>query len=116
MPLPAITFDGELESLLTQAVRAGPNAAWPFEPDLANRIIGAVSDAVQPMLMAARSFAIITSPVCRAAIARLLRAQLADVPVLSFLEIPETKAVDVIAVIGGQSTAALPDASQIGDQ
>lgn len=117
MPLPAVTFDTELEALLTQAVRAGPNAVWPFEPELANRIISAVSDAVQPMLMAARSFAIITSPVCRAAIARLLRAQLTDVPVLSFLEIPETKAVDVIAVVGGQrAAAALPDASQTGDQ
>lgn len=117
MPLPAVTFDTGLEALLTQAVRAGPNAVWPFEPDLANRIIAAVSDAVQPMLMAARSFAIITSPMCRAAVARLLRAQLADVPVLSFLEIPETKAVDVIAVVGGQSAApALPDVPHNGDE
>ncbi len=116
MPMPAVTFDAELEGLLTQAVRAGPNAVWPFEPDLANRIIGAVGDAVQPMLMAARSFAIITSPVCRAAIARLLRAQLADVPVLSFLEIPETKNVEVIAVIGSQRAAtALPDTRDIQD-
>ncbi|MEY2927721.1 MAG: flagellar biosynthesis protein FlhA [Pseudomonadota bacterium] len=109
MPLPAITFDSELEGLLTHAVRAGPGATWPFEPELASRIVGAVHEAVQPMLVAARSFAIITSPVCRAAVARLLRAQLADVPVLSFLEIPETKAVDVIAVVGGKRlNPALP--------
>jgi flagellar biosynthesis protein FlhA len=102
MPLPAVTFDGGLESLLVQAVRAGPGAVWPFEPALASRIIDAVRDAVQPMLMTARSFAIITSPVCRAAVARLLRAHMADVPVLSFLEIPETKSVDVAAVVAGQ--------------
>jgi flagellar biosynthesis protein FlhA len=110
MPLPAITFAPELEGLLSQAVRSGPNATWPFEPELANRIIRAVSEAVQPLLMASRSFAIITSPTCRAAVARLLRAQLSDVPVLSFLEIPETKAVDIIAVVGGSSAqpAALP--------
>lgn len=111
MPLPAITFDSELESLLIQAVRAGPNAAWPFEPELARRIISAVNDAVQPLLLAARSFAVITSPICRAAVSRLLRAQLADVAVLSFLEIPETKTVDVIAVVGGRAMAALPDPS-----
>jgi flagellar biosynthesis protein FlhA len=110
MPLPAVTFDSELEALLTQAVRAGPNAAWPFEPELVRRIISAIGEAVQPMLLAARSFAIITSPTCRAAVSRLLRAQMADVPVLTFLEIPETKQVDVIAVVGGtQMTAALPD-------
>ena len=109
MPLPAITFDQELEALLNQAVRTGPGATWPFEPELASRIVQAVQEAVQPLLVAARSFAIITSPVCRAAVARLLRAQLADVPVLSFLEIPETKAVDVIAVVGGKRpTQALP--------
>ncbi len=104
MPLTALTFDSELEALLVQAVNAGPNASWPFEPKLAKRIIDTVGEAVQPMLLAARSFAIITSPLCRAAVARLLRAQLSDVPVLSFLEIPESKQVDVIAVVGGQST------------
>ncbi len=102
MPLPIITFDPELESLLTQSVRTGPNASWPFDPDLAARIVSAVSEAVQPQLMAARSFAIVTSPICRAALSRLLRAQLSEIPVLSFLEIPETKAVDVIAMIGAK--------------
>ena len=115
MPLPIITFDPELESLLTQSVRTGPNASWPFDPDLAARIVSAVSEAVQPQLMAARSFAIVTSPICRAALARLLRAQLAEVPVLSFLEIPETKTVDVIAVIGSPKQPAAisgPDSGQ----
>jgi flagellar biosynthesis protein FlhA len=111
MPLPAITFDSELEGLLIQAVRAGPGASWPFEPALAARIIAAVGDAVQPMLLSARNFAIITSPLCRAAVSRLIRAQLPDIAVLSFLEIPETKTVDVIAVVGSQpDTIALPGA------
>lgn len=101
MPLPAITFDSELESLLVQSVQSAPQASWPFEPELARRIIAVIDDAVQPMLVAARSFAIITSPLCRAAVGRLLRSQFSDVAVLSFLEIPETKKVDVIAVVGG---------------
>lgn len=106
MPLPIITFDPELESLLTQSVRTGPNASWPFDPDLAARIVSAVSEAVQPQLMAARSFAIVTSPICRAALSRLLRTQLSEIPVLSFLEIPESKNVDVIAMIGSQRPQA----------
>ncbi len=113
MPLPAITFDPELEALLTQAVRTGPQAAWPFEPELARRIIAAIGEAVQPLLLAARSFAVITSPLCRAAVSRLLRAQFADVAVLSFLEIPESKAVDIIATIGGkQSPVLISDSSE----
>jgi len=101
MPLPAITFDGALESLLVQSVQSAPQASWPFEPELARRIISVIDDAVQPMLVAARSFAVITSPLCRAAVGRLLRSQFSDVAVLSFLEIPENKKVDVIAVVGG---------------
>jgi flagellar biosynthesis protein FlhA len=100
MPLPIITFDPSLESLLTQAVRAAPNASWPFDPELAQRIIRAVSEAVEGPMLAARSFAIVTSPLCRAAISRLLKSQLPDIPVLSFLEIPEAKAIEVIATIG----------------
>jgi len=115
MPLPAITFDGDLESLLVQSVQSAPQASWPFEPELARRIISVIDDAVQPMLVAARSFAIITSPLCRAAVARLLRSQFSDVAVLSFLEIPETKKVDVIAVVGSAGRLPAPilsDANQ----
>ena len=61
-----------------------------------------IDDAVQPMLVAARSFAIITSPLCRAAVGRLLRSQFSDVAVLSFLEIPDGKGVEVVAVVGGE--------------
>ena len=78
MPLPVITFDPELEALLAQAVRAGPHALYPFEPALSNRLVAAVRDAVQPLLMAARSVAVITAPAIRPAVARLLRAQMAE--------------------------------------
>jgi hypothetical protein len=45
----------------------------------------------------------------------LLRAQYSDVAVLSFLEIPETKKVEVIAIVGGPGSLtepAAPDAPQ----
>lgn len=105
IPLPTVTFDGDLEGLLVQSVKAGPDAHWPFEPELAKRIVEAIGEAIEPLQMAARSCAIVTSPICRAAVARLLHTHFTDVPVLSFLEIPETKAVEVIAVISGREVA-----------
>lgn len=105
LPLPVITFDADLERLLAQSVAAGPGTAWPFDPELARRLISSVDEAAQPMLMDARSFAIVTSPACRPAVARLLRPHLPETPVLSFMEIPETKSVDVVAIVGG---AAVP--------
>ena len=107
MPLPVITLDAGLETLLTQAVRAGPNASHPFEPALANRIVVAVNSAAAPLVNGAMRFAIVTSPVARRALARLLRPHLPDVPVLSFLEIPDGKPVEVSAIVGGAPLAEI---------
>lgn len=114
MPLLAVTIDPELEALLNQSVRAAPEAAWPIEPELARRIVTAIGEVVEPSLLAARSFAVIVSPFCRPAMARLLRAQFTDVAVLSFLEIPEGKSVEIIATVGGRAgEAALPEPDSI---
>ena len=61
-----------------------------------------------PLLSQAQRFAIVTSPVARRALARLLAPHLRDVPVLSFLEIPDGKPVEVVAVIGGGGAPQLP--------
>ena len=100
MPLPIVTFDSALEQLLVQAVRTGPEAMWPFEAQLSNRLLVALSNATQPLTAEARPFAIVTSPACRAAVSRLVRTQMSDVPVLSFLEIPPARSVDVLVVVG----------------
>ncbi|MEH3106314.1 MAG: flagellar biosynthesis protein FlhA [Sphingomonas fennica] len=101
MPLPVITLDQGLESLLAQSVRIGGGAAHPFEPALAARIVEAVNSAAQPLAAQAVRFALVTSPLARRALARLLRPHVPDMPVLSFTEIPDGKPVEVVAVVGG---------------
>jgi flagellar biosynthesis protein FlhA len=108
MPLPVVTFDAELEGLLNQAVRVGPQAAHPFEPALAQRIIDAVNQAAQPLLSTATRFALVTSPLARRPVARLLKPHLPETPIMSFLEIPDGKAVEVMAIIGSNSAPASP--------
>ena len=108
MPLPVVTFDAELEGLLAQAVRVGPNAAHPFEPALAQRIIAAVNQAAQPLLGTATRFALVTSPLARRAVARLLKPHLPETPIMSFLEIPDGKAVEVMAIVGSNNASAAP--------
>ena len=100
LPLPAITLASDLEGMLGDAVRIAPEAAHPFEPGLSARVTQAIGEAATPMLNVARSFAIVTSPSVRPALARLLRPHLPETAVLSFLEIPDAKAVDVVAVVG----------------
>jgi flagellar biosynthesis protein FlhA len=117
MPLPVVTFDAELEGLLAQAVRVGPTAAHPFEPALAQRIIAAVNQAAQPLLNTATRFALVTSPMARRAVARLLKPHLPETPIMSFLEIPDGKAVEVMAIVGSNGAPAaaptLPHASEM---
>ncbi|MGZ8337839.1 MAG: FHIPEP family type III secretion protein, partial [Allosphingosinicella sp.] len=103
MPLPVVTLDPGLESLLNQAVRTGREAAHPIEPGLAQRIVQAVGEIAGPLLHQARRFAVVTSPISRRALARLLAPHLPDVPVLSFLEIPDGKPVEVVAVVGSET-------------
>ncbi|MFT8554058.1 MAG: flagellar biosynthesis protein FlhA [Zymomonas mobilis] len=109
MPLPVVTFEPKLEALLSQGVRSGPQAAHPFEPALANRIVTALESAAQPLLSNGQRFAIVTSPVIRRPLARLLKPHFSEISVLSFLEIPDGKPVEVVAVVGdGQSSHSIP--------
>ncbi len=103
MPLPVITLDGELEGLLAQAMRVAGDAKHPIEPALSQRLIEQVSDAARPLLAQARNFAIVTSPMARRALSRLFRPHLPETPVLSFLEIPDGKPVEVVAVVGHET-------------
>lgn len=107
MPLPVVTFEPKLEALLSQGVRSGPQAAHPFEPALASRIVSALESAAHPLLSSGQRFAIVTSPVIRRPLARLLKPHFSEIAVLSFLEIPDGKPVEVVAVVGdGQTSSA----------
>lgn len=100
MPLPVVTFSPEIEVMLNQAVRANPGAEWPFEHGMAMKIIEQIGQAVEPLLLSTRSFALVASPICRSALSRLVRATFPDVAVISYLEIPANKQTEIVATIG----------------
>ena len=108
-PVAAIALDPGLETLLAGAVRAAPGSAWPFDPELGQRVGEAISAAAQPLLAEGRRFAVVTTPVVRRALWMLLRVRLPQPVVLSFVEIPDDRSVDVVAVVGG--AAAIGDAA-----
>ncbi|HEX2811967.1 MAG TPA: flagellar biosynthesis protein FlhA [Sphingopyxis sp.] len=102
MPLPVVTFSPEIEVLLNQAVRANPGAEWPFEHGMAMKIVEQIGEAVEPLLLSTRSFALVASPLCRSALSRLVRVTFPDVAVISYLEIPANKATEIVATIGAE--------------
>ncbi len=105
-PLRVMTLDGQLEALLGQAMRADPSRRNAIEPDLGRRIVDALSHAAQPLMAEAMPFALVVQPAIRVAIRKLVRTCLPDTPVLSFFEVPEDKAVEVVAVIGAPEALA----------
>ena len=102
--LAAVAIDPGLEQLLVQAVRANPGAAHPFDPALVTRVAEAVGAATAGLIAGNRRFAIVTVPAIRRALWQLLRARLPGVPVLAFSDIPDTRDVEVLAVIGAATT------------
>jgi flagellar biosynthesis protein FlhA len=105
-PLRVMTLEGQLEGLLGQAARADQQRRHVIEPDLGRRIVDALQSAAQPLLAEAKPFALVVQPAIRVAIRKLCRTVLPDMPVLSFFEVPEEKAVEVVAVIGAPQALA----------
>jgi flagellar biosynthesis protein FlhA len=105
-PLRVMTLEGQLEALLGQAVRSDPSKRHTIEPDLGRRIADALQRAAGPLVAQAKPFALVVQPSIRIAIRKLVRTVLPDTPVMSFFEVPEDKAVEVVAIIGAPE--ALP--------
>jgi len=105
-PLRVMTLDGGLEQLLGQAARADAGRRHTIEPELGRRIVDALQNAAAPLIGEAKPFALVVQPAIRIAMRKLVRTCLPDTPVMSFFEVPEEKAVEVVAVIG--APGALP--------
>jgi flagellar biosynthesis protein FlhA len=105
-PLRVMTLEGQLEALLGQAIRSDPSKRHTIEPDLGRRISEALQRAAQPLIAEAKPFALVVQPSIRVAIRKLIKSVLPDTPVMSFFEVPEDKAVEVVAVVG--APGALP--------
>ncbi|GGB52416.1 flagellar biosynthesis protein FlhA [Blastomonas aquatica] len=110
LPLPVVTLDAELETLLAQSLRVAGDASFPIEPGLAQRILGAIEQAARPLMLEQRNYALVTSPLARKPLADLLRPRFPDTPVLSFRELPDDKPVEVVATVGGQTQYRAPQA------
>ncbi len=107
--LKLIAFAPELESLLSAAHRANPTALFPFEPGLGTRLVEEVREAAAPAQAAGEPVAVISQPGPRRALWRLLRSAGLDLPVLGFAELPDTRAVEVLAVVGAGEVPSLSD-------
>ncbi|MGH8300279.1 MAG: flagellar biosynthesis protein FlhA [Steroidobacteraceae bacterium] len=97
--LPVITFEGELERLLSGSL--GANSASPgLEPGLAERLQQRVAEASRRQEASGEAPVLLVPPPLRAQMARFLRAALPNLSVLAWNEIPDNRKVRVVTAVG----------------
>ena len=72
-----------------------------IEPGLARKLLESFQQQSQSMSEAGQTLVVVTSPALRRELSTLIRQSVPDALILSYREIPETKRVNVVAVIGG---------------
>ncbi|HUA25463.1 MAG TPA: flagellar biosynthesis protein FlhA [Steroidobacteraceae bacterium] len=97
--LPVITFEPDLERLLTGSLAA--NATSPgLEPGLAERLQQRVGEASRRQEASGEAPVLLVPPPLRAQLARFLRATLPSLHVLAWNEIPDNRKVRVVTAVG----------------
>jgi len=97
--LPVITFEPDLERLLTGSLAA--NSTSPgLEPGLAERLQQRVGEAARRQEAAGEAPVLLVPPPLRAQLSRFLRAALPSLHVLAWNEIPDNRKVRVVTAVG----------------
>jgi flagellar biosynthesis protein FlhA len=93
-------LDSNLERVLSQALSTGANPG--LEPGLAHTLMTATQRAIGRQQNAGLPPVLLVQHALRAMLARFLRRSLPQLKVLSYAEVPETRTIKVVNLIGGQ--------------
>ncbi len=97
--LPVITFEPELERLLSGSLAASSTSPG-LEPGLAERLQQRVAEAARRQEASGEAPVLLVPPPLRAQLARFLRAALPSLYVLAWNEIPDNRKVRVVTAVG----------------
>jgi flagellar biosynthesis protein FlhA len=99
--LPVISLDPSLEKILRDSITAAPDGSPSFEPGLAERLHGALSQACQQQEMRGEPAVLLVGSALRPWLARLLRYSVPSLHVLAYGEIPHDKSLRVARSVSG---------------
>ena len=100
--IPLITFAPELEQLVLTTVRQNPEEKMLLlEGTLAKKILSNLNDASEECNKEGKPVFLIVAPQIRKHVAKFVRSQLPSVNVLSFMELPEDRSVEIAFTVGG---------------
>lgn len=98
--LTAVTLAPELEQILQQSIQMNDENRIGIEPNLADKIYGALTQFVQQQETKSETAILLVSHAIRSQLAKFVRYTLPDLHVLSYHEIPDDKQVKIIGAIG----------------
>jgi flagellar biosynthesis protein FlhA len=94
-------LDSNLERVLAQALTTGPNPG--LEPGLAQTLLTETQRAMTRHQSFGYAPVLLVQHALRAMLARFLRRSLPQLKVLSYAEVPDTRNIKVVNLIGGQA-------------
>lgn len=100
--LPLMTLEPQLENILMQAVQS--KAGGGLEPGLAENLLSNAAHETEQVENQGFNPVLLTPPGLRPLMARFLRRALPQLRVISHNEIPDSKTIRIIAVIGGSKS------------
>ena len=100
-PIPVVTLEPSFENVLINTDRQNQQEDLIIDANLSKTLLTKLAEISEEQMAVGKSVFLIVSPIIRRKLAKLIRAHLADLNVLSFTELPETKKVDVIGTIAG---------------
>ena len=100
--IPLITLAPELEQMILQSVRQNPEEKMlMLEGTLAKKILANLNEASENLNKDEKPVFLIVAPQIRKHVSKFIRAQLPSVNVLSFMELPEDRSVEIAFTVGG---------------
>ncbi len=98
--LPVMTLNPALEQMLNNILQqSGSNQGLVIEPKLAESLISALAKNTREIEDQGSAAVLVVSPTLRPWLSKFIRHRLSDLTVLSYSEIPDDQAVDVVATI-----------------
>ncbi len=101
--LSVMTLDSHLERLLMQALQASGSEGAGIEPGLADMLASQAELATRQQEQLGFTPVLLVPAPLRALLARFLRRALPQLKVLSHAELPDSKAIRVTSLVGGQA-------------
>lgn len=101
--MPVMTLDPQLEQILHNAVQQSHQTkALTIDPELAESLFNSMREETRRIEEQGNPAILVVSPAIRPWLANLARPRIPDLTVLSYTEIPDDQAVNVVATITAQ--------------